>query len=339
MQEFIKLNAERKVYGVPAECPDMFNDTSSDALYCWEIVNVALMEGIVSKDVNLIRTSRSLVSEKIRVLSKIVKNLEIAAINYGVEELLTNKNDNQEESKMEVDGPEGTSKQNLTLLAPSGPAQGSICANQYQKLDKIILKETAHNQKVAQRVMQIKEKEAKEQEKLDKKRQAEQEKEEKERKRKEEVEAKRKQEQEEKERKKEEAARLKREQEELKKKQQEEAKRQKEEEKRLKEEAALKAQQDKENAQKKLLSFFKKASPSKKEPIPVIETKTKTTNLLSTLQQDSEVGKINFKSEFKNLIKTCKKEWIKTCKEEHKVLANRPRRKDIFIEGSYKKIS
>jgi hypothetical protein len=83
MQDFIKLNSERKVYGIPAECPDMINDVSEEALYCWEVVNVSLMEGIVAKDVNLIRTSRSLLSDKIRILAKIVSKLEKAAENYG----------------------------------------------------------------------------------------------------------------------------------------------------------------------------------------------------------------------------------------------------------------
>jgi hypothetical protein len=222
------------VYGKPQECPDVLNDTSIDALYCWEVVNTSLMDGVASKDVSLIRTSRSLISEKIKILVKLVSLVDKATKSKDLEKI----------------------------------------ENEKDKLVKAERKETSHAQKVFQRLQLIEEKELKEVERLEKKRLVELEKEQKENEKKTELEKKRKLEQEEKEVKRQEALRVKKEQEEAKKRQQEELKLIKEEAIKIKEEATklkeeairkkkeelLKAQQDKENSQKKLLTFFKKTN-------------------------------------------------------------------------------
>lgn len=253
LEEFIKINAERKVYGNPQECSDVLNDTSPEALYCWEIVNTSLMDGIVLKDVNLMRTSRTLISDKIKIIAKIIALIDNATKLKHLEKIESEK----------------------------------------EKLVKAERKETSHAQKVFQRLQQIEEKEHKEMERLEKKRLAELEKDQKENERKNEIEAKKKLEQDEKERKKQEALLIKKEQEEAKKRQQEELKRQKEEAAKIKEDAIrkkkeelLKAQKDKENSQQKLLTFFKKASCNSESSKSCEENKKNNTDVLDRITEE-----------------------------------------------------
>ena len=231
-EDFIKVNAERKSYGKILEWEDPLNNTNPEALYCWEVVNTSLIDGAVAKDINLTRGSRNFISDKIKAISKIIK-------------LITNASKSKDLDKIN---------------------------NEKEKLEKIERKETAHNQKITQRILQIKEKQAKEEAKIAKKKQSELEKQLKEKQKKEEAERKKKLEQEEKERKREEAARIKQEQEEAKKKRQEEIlkqkalkkqreeeeKKRKEEEKKKKEEEIRLQKEKEENAQKKLMTFFSK---------------------------------------------------------------------------------
>lgn len=253
LEEFIKINAERKVYGNPQECSDVLNDTSPEALYCWEIVNTSLMDGIVLKDVNLMRTSRTLISDKIKIIAKIIALIDNATKLKHLEKIESEK----------------------------------------EKLVKAERKETSHAQKVFQRLQQIEEKEHKEMERLERKRLAELEKDQKENERKHEIEAKKKLEQDEKERKKQEALLIKKEQEEAKKRQQEELKRQKEEAAKIKEDAIrkkkeelLKAQKDKENSQQKLLTFFKKASCNSESSKSCEENKKNNTDVLDRITEE-----------------------------------------------------
>ena len=302
LEEFITTNAERKVYGKAPECEDMLNDTTPEALYCWEVVNTSLIDGITSKDVGIVRMSRGLIADKIKSLNKLVKLLARATKAKDLERIQAEK----------------------------------------EKLEKTERKETAHLQKEVQRLQQLREKEEKEAQKLEKKRQAELEKEAKEKERKLEAERKKQKEQEEKERKREEALKLKKEQEEAKKRKDEELKKKKEEEAKKKEEQ-LKAQQEKSNSQQKLLSFFKKNSPEKPEEEQKWEEANKTTTDLLKLveeeKKDTSLTPESILGKFKEYLLKLKSQHHTDCLEECKKFKGKPRVKDIYIEGSHKKMS
>ena len=214
-ETFIKANWERKSFGVTPVCNDIYQDSNKEALYWWEVVNIALIDGPVTKDINLIRAGRALIGEKAKCLEKIIYLLNKASKTSHIAKFNTLKD----------------------------------------KLDKIDRRITAHTQKEAQRVQVLKEKDQIEAEKLSLKQKQEEEKLEREKKRRLEIEFKKRKEQHEKERKKQEAIKLKQEQDEAKRKKAEERKREKEEqalrkreEEKRKKELELKNQKD--NSQK-----------------------------------------------------------------------------------------
>ncbi|CAI2374825.1 unnamed protein product [Moneuplotes crassus] len=311
-ETFIKENSERKIYGKLADTNDTLNDATPESLYCWEIVNTALMDGAVVKDINLVRASRGFIGDKIRSLTKLIKLINKATKDKDLEKI----------------------------------------QNEKEKFSKIDKKETAHAQKVTQRILQIKEKEEKEAQKQLKKQQIELAKEMKEKQKREEAERKKKLEAEAKQKKKEEQARIKKEQEEAKKKKQEEIqrqkelKKQKEEEERKKKEEEIRLQKEKEeSAQTKLACFFKKSAPPKPAPkaqssIPPPSSDTKPSELLSDFilkcQKSPPITPQEIKSHLKDTIHTSR-----TLKNAPKCPISTPnsRKKDIFIEGSYKKLS
>ena len=131
----------------------------------------------------------------------------------------------------------------------------------------------------------------------------------------------------------------KQEQEESKRKKEEEIQRKKDEEAKRKEEQ-LKAQQAKENSQKKLLNFFKKNSPKKDETM-IEEPKNKTVDILSTIKQlevessDPNIKCLNIADYWLYLRNLYNVE----NHNEFKRSIGKSRKKEIFIEGSYKKMS
>ena len=197
MQNFIQKNAQRKSYGGTPTMPDVYEDTCKDSLYYWEVVNAALVDGPSTKDINMIRAGRSLISDKIKCFEKVIELSQKATKTKHLIKIQT-----------EID----------------------------RLYSKISPKITAHAQKEAQRVQVLVEKEQAEAEKIEKEKQKkleaelkkQKEQEEKERKRLEAAKVKQQQEEakrakaEETKRKKEEA-KLKKEEEELKRKQEQEA--------------------------------------------------------------------------------------------------------------------
>ena len=120
------------MYGKMPEWRDTFSDCNPDWLYCWEIVNTTLIEGAVLKDISLTRGGRNFVSEKVRIISKIINLIQKAKKIKDLDKI----------------------------------------QNEKDKLLNVERKEIAHNQKLAQRILQLREKEKKEAEKLEKKRAA-----------------------------------------------------------------------------------------------------------------------------------------------------------------------
>jgi hypothetical protein len=307
-EEFLKKNCERKFYGLKPDTEDYANDTSEEALYCWEVVNVSLIDGVPAKDISMARTSRSLISDKIKNLSKIVRLLEKAKKTKDLERIEAEKD----------------------------------------KLDKTIRKETAHTQKELQRFLQLKEKEEKEAEKLRKKREAELERDTKERQRKLETELKKEKELEEKERKKQESLKAKHKQELAKKKKEEELKKKREEaallkkdEEERKKQEQLKILQEKENSQKKLMAFFKKKNSEVKENKKDDKEKVKTTtNLLSMIERQKQESPNKVEEivmDFKDYCLKLKVQYQRECIEERMKRLDKQIQKEIFIEGSHKR--
>lgn len=223
------------------------------------------------------------------------------------------------------------------------------------KIDRAEKKEIAELQKEVQRMQKLKEKTAKEVEKLEIKRKTELDKQARIKEKQEEKERKIKEKEDEKERKRLEIEKLKQDkleakrlkEEEIRLKKEEAAQKKKEEEERKKEEEVrkkeeqLKAEKEKENQQKKLSSFFKKNTPqreaAKEESKPINKP---TTNLLSLLEKERMPEKIE--EIVLNLRDYClqlKAQHLKECAEESKKYRNKPKRKDIYIEGSHKKMS
>lgn len=306
LEQFIKSIAERKAFGLIKEDDDPLESIAPEALYCWELADINAVEVVTSQEISLMRTSRLNVVNQINGIQSLIS----AQLNDQLKDLQKLQNKQKKKQQKEEE------------------------------------KEEARKRKEEQRLQKQKEKEQKEAEKLEKKRQAELE-----------AELKRKQKEEEKEKKRQEAEQLRLKKEEEKRLKQEELQRKKEEAALKKEEAALKkkqeeekkkeemlkAEREKENQQKKLLSFFKKDSPKKdvemeKEP----EVKKKTKDLLNTIERAQKEVPDKVEDIVINLRDYCQSlraAYLKELGEEAKAYKNKPKRKDIYIEGSHRKLT
>ena len=98
----------------------------------------------------------------------------------------------------------------------------------------------------------------------------------------------------------------------------------------------------KNNTQKKLLTFFKKSNFSEVKQVinqkKAVAKHQNSSDILNTLKENNMGQKIeNLISDFKNLCLKLQKENSYKSKNKCIDFVNKPRRKDIFIEGSHKK--
>lgn len=123
--------------------------------------------------------------------------------------------------------------------------------------------------------------------------------------------------------------------EEEKKRKEEDIQRKKDEEAKRKEEL-LKAQRDKENAQRKLVSFFNKNQPKEKKT--EVENKIETTDVMRDIRRLTDGLQQEFSCNLKEYCELLKSKYQNEKSAEEGKFKDKPRRKDIFIEGSHIKM-
>jgi hypothetical protein len=78
LSDLICTNAERKSYGIRSKDSILYEDESEDALWYWELFNTTLLPQTYLKNLQYIRSQRSMLGQKIKSLEKLVSLIDKA---------------------------------------------------------------------------------------------------------------------------------------------------------------------------------------------------------------------------------------------------------------------
>jgi hypothetical protein len=72
LSDLICTNAERKSYGIRSKDSILYEDESEDGLWYWELFNTTLLPQTYLKNLQYIRSQRSMLGQKIKSLEKLI---------------------------------------------------------------------------------------------------------------------------------------------------------------------------------------------------------------------------------------------------------------------------